>query len=329
MSNIVKKVLLVVNFGGPRDLLEVPSFLVSLLTDEDVIRTPFPAFFQRWFFRRIAIKRSVNVAEDYETIGGRSPIFADTEWITEALSKRLNLPALAFHRYIESTHEPFVNSLYSLSPEEIVVFPLFPQFSYATTGSIARWFSSHVDTNYVNRMKWIPSYYKDPLYIQAFVSLIKDFLAEKGLSEEDTLLFFSAHGLPVKYILDGDPYQKECQESFLLIKEFFPLASSLLAYQSKFGRGKWLEPSTGDLCKKPQDWLGNKKHVVIIPLSFSSDHIETLFEIEQLYVSSLRLLGISAYRCPALGRREDWVASAAGIIEQGGHTSNQALIRTS
>ncbi len=327
MSKSIKKILVVVNFGGPRDLIEVPSFLVSLLTDEDVIRTPFPAFFQKWFFRRIALKRAVGVAKDYEKIGGGSPIFADTEWIAGELSKQLELPTLTFHRYIESTHPLFLKALYELKPEEIVVFPLFPQFSYATTGSIARWFSVHVDCNYVNRMKWIRSYCKNTFYIQAFTSLIREFLQEKNIEEEEALLFFSAHGLPVKYVKSGDSYQKECEESFLDIKKSFPLASSLLAYQSKFGRGEWLGPSTGDLCQKPEKWLGDKKHVVIIPLSFSSDHIETLFEIEELYISSLRSLGVSAYRCPALGRRADWVNAAMHIIEEESKISNQGLIR--
>ncbi len=327
MSNAIKKILVVVNFGGPRDLIEVPSFLVSLLTDEDVIRTPFPAFFQKWFFRRIALKRAVNVAKDYEQIGGGSPIFADTEWVAKELSKQLELHTLTFHRYIESTHPLFLKALYELKPEEIVVFPLFPQFSYATTGSIARWFSVHIDCNYVNRMKWIRSYSKNTFYIQAFISLIQEFLLEKKIKEEEALLFFSAHGVPVKYILEGDSYQKECEESFFAIKKAFPLASSLLAYQSKFGRGKWLEPSTGDLCQRPDKWLGEKKHVVIIPLSFSSDHIETLFEIEELYINSLRSLGVSAYRCPALGRRDDWIHAAARIIQEEATTSNQALVR--
>lgn len=322
-----KTILLVVNFGGPRNQAEVSSFLRTLLTDEDVIRTSLPSFLQKALFKRIAKKRAPLVALDYEKIGGGSPIFADTEWMAEALGRILEIPALAFHRYLESTHASFLESLKNLQPEEILVFPLFPQFSYATTGSIARWFSDHLPLSCTKRMSWIKSYPQHKAYIGAFVALVREFLEEKKIEESEALLFFSAHGLPCQFIEEGDVYQKECIASYAAIAKQFPKAKSLLAYQSKFGKGEWLEPSTGDLCKKPEEFIGDKKHVVFLPLSFSSDHIETLFEIEELYVGSLKAQRISAYRCPALGRRSDWVDAAAEIIKDRSFVSNQMLIR--
>lgn len=322
-----KTLLLVVNFGGPRNLPEVSSFLEELLTDEDVIRTPLPAFLQNAFFRRIARKRAPKVAEDYKKIGGKSPIFSDTNYVAEALGKKLALPVLAFHRYLRSTHKSFLKEIHESGAEEIIVFPLYPQFSYATTGSIARWFSSHVQKSIVQKMKWVKSYAEHPGFVAPFSSLIREFLVENNLEESETALLFSAHGVPVKFIIDGDVYKQECENSFHAISQQFPLAASTLAFQSKFGRGEWLQPSTEDLCERPSEIFKGKKHAVFIPLSFSSDHIETLFEIEELYVGPLRDKGLSAYRCPALGRREEWITGAKAIIQDAVFLQNHELVR--
>ena len=315
------------NFGGPRDQLEVPSFLKELLTDGDVIRTPLPAFLQNAFFRRVARKRAPVVAEDYAMIGGGSPIFADTEWLAEALGSKLSLPFLAFHRYLTSTHKSFLESIRSMDPDEIIVFPLFPQFSYATTGSTARWFSSHLDEKYVRRMRWITSYPQHKGFTTPFTSLIREFLQEKGLKESETALLFSAHGLPVKFIQRGDVYQKECEASFSAIGQNFPAAKLKLSFQSKFGRGAWIGPATADLCKRPEEIFQGRKHAVFIPLSFPSDHIETLFEVEELYVKPLREKGLSAHRCPALGRSEAFLLGIQEILQEGVFLPNELLIR--
>lgn len=327
-KNTVSKIaLVVVNFGGPRNLLEVSDFLVSLLTDPDVIRTGFPSFIQKPFFRKIAQKRAPKIAEDYAKIGGGSPIFSDTEWMAKTLSEILQVKALTFHRYLESTHKDFLDSLDKIEADEILIFPLFPQFSYVTTGSIARWFSKQVKKEILHKMRWISSYSSHEAYIEAFCSLIREFLEEKKLQE--VTLLFSAHGLPVKYVKEGDPYQQECEVSFKAIAEKFSEHTSLLAYQSQFGRGKWLKPSTLNICTAPHLFLDPNKPVVFIPLSFSSDHIETLFEIEEQYVKPLKNLGFSAYRCPALGRRPDWVEAAKTIIQEAKLVENHTLIRPS
>lgn len=322
-----KKVLLVVNFGGPRDLEEVPDFLEALLTDEDVIRTPFPSFFQRWFFSKIARRRSKKVAKDYASIGGKSPIFEDTEWFAKALGDSLGMVSIAFHRYLRRTHVDFLKKIEGVDADEIWVFPLFPQFSYATTGSIARWLKDHVRSSVYRKMKWIFSYADDESYIRVFINRIREFLEENQLKEEETFLLFSAHGLPEKFIQEGDPYQKECEQSYHLIAQGFLKAKTCLSYQSKFGRAKWIQPSTLDMCLHVKEWISDKKQVVFIPLSFTSDHIETLFEIEEEYVAPLKEMGYTAYRCPALGRRVDWISAAHMILEQKNKVEGELLIR--
>ena len=324
---MAKIALLVVNFGGPRNLEEVPAFLEDLLTDKDVIRTPIPSFFQDYFFKIVAKKRSVKVAKDYEMIGGKSPIFEDTQWVAAALGRALDLPSAAFHRYLRQTHKDSLDKLQAIDAEEIWVFPLFPQFSYATTGSIARWFKENTSVSFHQKMKWVRSYSAHESYIGAFTQNTREFIEEKSLQEEETVLLFSAHGLPESFIQEGDPYQKECEETFEKVSSEFPKALSLLSYQSKFGRAKWIEPSTIGMCSQVKTWIGIKKQIVFLPLSFTSDHIETLFEVEQEYMKPLRDLGYKVYRSPALGRRQGWVEAMKEILLGSKKVENTLLIR--
>lgn len=327
MSKMPKIAVLIINFGGPRDLEEVPDFLEALLTDKDVIRSPLPAFFQDWFFKKIARKRSLKISKDYALIGGKSPIFEDTEWVAQSLGQSMNLPSLAFHRYLRKTHSSFIEKIQSMDVDEFWVFPLFPQFSYATTGSVARFFSNNLPLSICRKMKWVSSYPTQEMYVKAFTKNTQEFLEKKGLKEEETAFLFSAHGLPESFIQEGDPYQKECEESFWKLSLKFPKASSFLSYQSKFGRAKWISPSTAEFCFQVKEWIGDKKQIVFLPLSFTSDHIETMFEIEQEYISPLQSSGFSAYRCPALGRRLDWIEAMQSILVEGIKVDNDQLIR--
>jgi ferrochelatase len=306
---------------------EIPSFLTSLLTDGDVIRTSFPRFFEKWFFKRVARQRAQIIAHDYKLIGGKSPIFEDTESIAQEIRSRLNLPVITFHRYLTETHAETIRLIQESSSAEFIVFPLFPQFSYATTGSIARFFEDNFDEKTLSRMRWIRSYPIHTNYISAMQNVIADFLKKERLEEKDVALFFSAHGLPQEFVDEGDPYERECHRSFDAIRKAFPKAHSLLAFQSKFGPGEWLRPYTSELCEIPQTWNHGKRNVVFIPLSFTSDHIETLFEIEYQYLPAIRAQGLEAFRCPAMNLRKDWLDAIVQILKEPFYAMNEHLIR--
>jgi ferrochelatase len=309
---------LLVNFGGPRNLDEIGSFLQELLCDQDVIRTPFPLFLHNWFFSRVAKKRSLKIKEDYELIGGKSPIYFDTEALAKALSIKLNAPVLTFHRYLRETHAASLERI--KKAKDLTVIPLFPQFSFATTGSIARFFSKH----FTQELKWIKSYPSHPAFIAAYQKRIATFLKEKNLKEEESVFLFSAHGLPKKFVEEGDPYEKECQSSYQALLSLFPKAIGKLCYQSKFGRGEWLRPYTNEAAAAISTWNQGRKNVIFIPLSFTSDHIETLFEVEKLY---LPLIGEGAYRCPALNLEPYWIDALAQIAKEPNLICNSCLIR--
>ncbi len=316
---------ILVNFGGPRTLREVTPFLEDLLSDQDVIQTPLPEWLHRFIFSSVARKRAQRVVNDYRTIGGGSPIYADTEKLAKLL--KLSIPSIyTFHRYLRKTHRDFIRSSKTWE-EDLVVFPLFPHFSYATTGSIARWFVRNLPLKMIDRMQWIPSYPTHPAYIAAFVGHIKSFLKQQSLIETKTLLLFSAHGLPQSYVDEGDPYVKECEASFHAIRACFPEAQHLLSYQSQFGKALWTKPSTKDVCTQIQDYARKCDDVVFIPLSFTSDHIETLFEIEQEYLPVCRERGIRAHRCPALGFNPEWIRAISEILKSQPKVPIYELIR--
>lgn len=315
--------ILLVNFGGPRSKNEVAPFLQSLLCDRDVIRTRFPTFFHNWLFSRIARKRALKVSEDYEEIGGGSPIYFDTEALAEALSNKLQIPVYTFHRYLPATHAESMRKIEEA--QELKVLPLFPQFCYATTGSIARFFSHFAP----QKLRWIKSYAAHPSFVSAYQRRIADFLREKQLKEEETALLFSAHGVPKTFIDEGDIYELECKLSYREVMKAFPKVKSELSFQSKFGRGEWLRPYTDETCERVLEWHQGRKNIVFVPISFTSDHIETLYEIEKLYLPIIAGKGLNAYRCPALNREEYWIDALVEILKETNFCNNQMLIRKS
>lgn len=315
------------NFGGPRDLTEVAPFLRELLIDKEVLQTPFPQPLHTLLFSRIAKKRAVQVARDYASIGGSSPIYADTEAVAKLVQPHLDMPIITFHRYLPKTHRDFIQKIKQIPSGNILVFPFFPQFTYATSGSIAKWFSKKLPKQLHSRIFWIQSYAAASPYIDLFTHNIRSYLEEHAIDDEKTLLLFSAHGLPKRYVEMGDLYEKECQLSYQNIIANFPKQKTLLAYQSKFGRSEWLKPYTETVCREFTQCYPSIKRALFIPLSFTSDHIETLYEVETMYMSLLKQVGISPYRLPAFNRQAKWIEAIIAIIRSLPVSSNDILIR--
>jgi ferrochelatase len=319
--------LLLVNFGGPRNSDEIAPFLTSLLQDRDVVRTRLPTFLNNWLFGRIARKRAHKIKEDYDQIGGRSPIYFDTESIAASLSQKLNTEVITFHRYLPATHADSLRAIESSTAPLLRVLPLFPQFCYATTGSIARFFAHNLSRRTRNKLRWISSYASHSAFITSYQQRLRIFLDQNNLKESETTLLFSAHGVPQSFSCEGDPYESECEASFQAVSAAFPAALARLSYQSKFGRGEWIKPYTDQTCQTALQWTQNRPHIVIVPITFTSDHIETLFEIEKLYLPLLRAQNLNAYRCPALNLEPYWLDALASIAQSPALTTNAMLIR--
>ncbi len=328
LSNVKKKQgLLIVNFGGPRNLKEVAPFLQALLCDQEVLRTPFPKWLHYLIFSRVANKRAKTIAADYQAIGGKSPIYDDTEKVAKALRQILPYPVCTLHRYLPTTHPFFIEQLLDPTIEEWLVFPMFPQFSYTTSGSIAKLLRKKLPLNLENKLRWIKSYPDQKAYVDLFTARIKKYMQEQNIPENKWFLVFSAHGLPQKYIDEGDPYQSECQTSYTAISNHFQ-CPSILCYQSKFGPGEWVKPYTIDVSMNIETFAKNQKHVLFIPLAFTSDHIETLHEVESEYLPLIREKGYIAHRLAAFNDKADWIKTIVALIDGATTTvTNQMLIR--
>lgn len=307
--------LILANFGGPRNLEEVEPFLIELLNDTDVIWPKLPLFFHRWLFTRIAKKRALRVKEDYKRMGGKSPIYEDTENLAKALSQKLQISVICFHRYLKATHPLFLKRVEEEVKSPTLVLPLFPQYSYATTGSLARFFKKNLLKETVNNLRWIRSFAGYKGFIASYVKKIKETLDKNQLLEEEVALLFSSHGVPENFILKKDTYQQECQISYQEVAKAFPKASCLLSFQSRFGPEEWLKPYTEEVCQNLPPAFWDKKAVMVIPLSFISDHIETLYEIEDLYLPLIRKQGKIALRCPALNLDAEWIEGLLQLIQ--------------
>ncbi|WP_348663681.1 ferrochelatase [Chlamydia vaughanii] len=313
---------LLANFGGPRQSSDIEVFLTSLLTDSDVTGGSLPSFIHKRLFTLIAKRRTHKVIPFYNCIGGFSPIYQDTESLAKTLSSYLDKPVITFHRYLPDTHRKTIQQLEAFQDAPIVGVPLFPHFTYAVTGSIVRFVYKHLPSLNIS---WISNFGNHPQFISCMIDHIQQFLQFHDIPEDNCCLLFSAHGLPMKYIHQGDPYNTQCEKSFEAISERLSNIETHLCYQSKFGPGKWLTPSTKKMCETLNT---NKKYVLIVPFGFTSDHIETLYEIEKEYLSILTGRNYHALRIPTIYQSPNWVASLATIIQSSPHKEKLGLIKS-
>lgn len=315
------------NLGGPDDLASVEPFLVNLFRDREIIQLPGGAGLQPWMARLIAKVRGPSVRDNYRRIGGGSPQLRITREQATALEDRLN-----FGRDYDSSFRVFIAMRYSRpSADEaleaivaagirrIVTLTLFPHWSKATTGSSRnefervlsgpRWKDSSFEITHIEQ------YADNPLYLDAVAATVRD--AWDGVPESRrarTVLLFSAHGLPQRFIDQGDPYVAQIDTTRFGVLERLELPNrQLLAFQSRTGPVKWIGPGTEEVLAE----LGEEgvTDVLVIPLSFVSDHIETLYEVDMLFADAARAAGITGYyRPPALNCHPLFIEALADLV---------------
>lgn len=277
-------------------------FLYNLFSDRDIIRLG-PYFLQRPIAFIISMLRTGKTERAYSLIGGKSPILDITEAQAKELEEALNsgsgIRDSAFKVYVGMRYwypsiEEAVNRAISEGSERLLALSLYPHYSIATTGSAMREFE-RVIRDRKNRIEFssIRSWFDNPFYIDAMVDVIK-----KGFIKSGQIpVLFSAHSLPERFIIEGDPYLDEIKGTIGEISKRIEM-EYYLSFQSKSGPVKWLEPSTEEmlhrLAKK------NIKNLLVVPISFVSDHIETLYEIDILYKGIADKLGINLIRTESL-----------------------------
>lgn len=310
--------------GGPDSLEAVEPFLRNLFLDPDIIPMGPLGFLRGPLARYIARKRSVPVRGRYAMIGRKSPIGELTERqrakLAEAVSPYIDPVVVTAMRYWRPFTRDAVEALRKAGPlDEIVLLPLYPHYSYATTlSSLKEWRRVYGQPGGGPREKSIEHFYNHPLYIQALVERIGVCLRQFPDSSRIHLLF-SAHGLPMSLVEKGDPYPKQVEETVRLTCELgakkfanWP-KTHLLCYQSRVGPAKWLEPSfLGTLERLGHDGV---KEMLVVPISFVTEHIETLHEINIDGRADAKKFGIETFRMmPAVGDSPVFIAALKDLV---------------
>lgn len=290
-----KTAVLLLQMGGPDSLESVEPFLYNLFSDREIIKIG-PAFLQPFIARMIVKRRAPKSAANYAQIGGKSPLRELTEQQAAALESALGEPHRCFvaMRYWHPLAPEALASIASQGIKRIVAVSLYPHYSRATSGSSFNDLDRSLK-EYSPRLEVtsVRQFFDHPLYIKALVEKIEQGLAT--FTERSRVqLFFSAHSLPQSFIAEGDPYLDHIQTTVRLVMEQLSGVSHHLAFQSRAGPVKWLEPSTGDKLKEIA--AAGHTDVLMVPLSFVSDHIETLHEIDIEYREIAEHLGITNFR---------------------------------
>ncbi|MDW7711894.1 MAG: ferrochelatase [Deferrisomatales bacterium] len=308
-----KIAVVLLNMGGPDSLDAVRPFLHNLFSDPAIL--PAPAFVRRPLAWWIAKRRAPRSAENYRAIGGRSPLGEITRAQAKALEAELG-PGYAVTvamRYWHPRAAEAARAVQASGARAIVALPLYPQFSRATSGSSLADMERALAEEGLDGLprEVIRSWEDFPPYVSALAACVREAL--EGL--EGATVLFSAHGLPVKLIEGGDPYLGHVQATVAAVMTHLPGVPYRLAFQSRTGPVRWLEPSVADeLAALAGQGV---KRVVVVPVSFVSDHIETLHEIDVEYRELAESLGFEVFRrSPSLNTRPSFVRALAQLVRE-------------
>jgi ferrochelatase len=265
------------NLGGPDSLEAVEPFLFNLFSDHDIFGIPFG---QKLFARMMSRLRGPKVREKYKQIGGRSPINEWTELQRSMLQQEFQeadaeIEVFTAMRYWKPTIEDTAEKISEKSFEKIALLPLYPHYSTTTTGSsFNEW--RRVYRGETDRLKYVYEYFDNHKYVAALNERIDETIRRfPETVRGDIQIVFSAHGIPESLAKKGDPYANQIEETVRCVMEARKFSHEyLVCFQSKVGPAKWLEPSTDSMIKSLA--AQRKRHLLVVPVSFVSDHIETL-----------------------------------------------------
>lgn len=303
--------VLLLNMGGPNNLDEVQEYIYNLLADPLMIRIPMGAILQKPLARFIARKRAPKVRKRYELIGGRSPIDEATSRQAELLSTSLDLPVGYAMRYTQPRADTAVLSLQSRGVRRLIVLPLYPQYSTVSTLSSINDFielnAGRLDYRIIDR------HYNNPLYIRAMAQALNNAITEVDLSLKTSVLF-AAHSIPESYIRSGDPYADEVGKTARSICDELKLElPHSLAYQSRVGPVKWRGPTLDE----ELEVIAGKgfEQLIVQPLSFVSENLETLFDLDIEFKESCEKAGIKQmHRIPTPGTSQPYIDALSDIV---------------
>jgi ferrochelatase len=314
--------VLLFNLGGPENLQDVRPFLYNLFSNPEIIRIKSTVL-RRLLAQLIATIRQGKSRDLYRQIGGVSPLRKITEAQAGALSARLSERGYASNVYVgmrcwKPSIDEAVDRILKDQVTRLVLLPLFPQYSVTTTGSCLKHFqvlAERLSLSARMEISAIRAWFDEPLYVQSMADLIREGLrAFPDRADEKVRLLYSAHSIPARYVEEGDPYLEQTERSVALINARLGIAyPSTLAFQSKVGPVKWLSPATRDVLKE----LGREgiTRVLAVPISFVSDHIETLQEMDISYRNLAARSGIREFhRVASLNLYPKFIDALANLV---------------
>tara|TARA_B100000700_G_scaffold116974_1_gene131635 strand:+ start:6483 stop:7502 length:1020 start_codon:yes stop_codon:yes gene_type:complete len=310
----MKKAVILFNLGGPDKLESVEPFLFNLFNDPAIIS--IPSIIRYPLAKFISKKRAPIAKNIYKEIGNKSPILeltqAQAKSLENSLLKNGNYKCFVVMRCWHPRAVDIIKEVKEYNPEEIVLLPLYPQYSASTSGSsIKEWNDLCKKENFNIKTKTICCYPSENNFLESHATLIKKTI--KNLDKNFKLLF-SAHGLPENKIKKGDPYQWQVEQTVQGIMSRLKEENLdyIISYQSRVGPLKWIGPSTDEVIIK---YSREKKGIVIVPVAFVSDHSETLVELDIEYKKLAEKNGCSFYkRVPALGIEENFIKGLTELV---------------
>lgn len=312
--------VVLLQLGGPDSLDAVEPFLYNLFRDPDIINFPMSFLFRKRLARIIARKRSPKIREHYQHMGGKSPILDLTEDQRRALEDKLNQTidskvVIAMRYWKPFTFEA-IRELKHEGIQDVILLPLYPQYSVSTTGSSVNEWNRAVKAEQVEHwnVMVVQDYHTHPDFIAAFVDRINESLEKFPIEKRhEVYLVFSAHGTPTKLVRKGDPYKFQIEATVdEIMKTGKYTQPHTLCYQSRIGPEKWLEPFTDDTVER----LAKEgvKHMIIIPVAFVSEHIETLFELDVEVREIAEKNGVEQFEVmPALNDHPKYIDALAHV----------------
>jgi protoporphyrin/coproporphyrin ferrochelatase len=314
-----KIAVILFNLGGPDKAESIRPFLINFFMDKNIIRAPYPVRFL--VSRLIAWRRSKNEAgASYGMLGGKSPLLENTQAQAAALESKLGAGFKVFvtMRYWHPMAAQILKDVQQFAPDEIILLPLYPQYSTTTTrSSFQDWFKEANRAGLDIPTQMVCCYPFDKGFVAASADNIKtaynDFMRKNGVAPR---VLFSAHGLPEKIIAEGDSYQWACIESAKTIAAATEIDNLdwSVCYQSRVGPLKWIRPSTEEALEKAAH---DKVPVLIYPHAFVNEHVETLVEIEEEYRHLATEMGITGFeRVPTVSCHPDFIAGLADLVRE-------------
>lgn len=314
--------VVLMNLGGPDNEAAVQPFLFNLFFDPQIIRLPTPL---RWLVAKIISRRRAPVAQEiYAHMGGKSPILEETDAQAEVLEQELDRRGIKSQVFVTMRYwHPFaqetVEAVKAFQPDEVILLPLYPQFSTTTSqSSLMDWTRAAAHTGLDVPTRQVCCYPVTGNFITGHAALIAKSVEaagfDVGANLASTRLLFSAHGLPRKIVDAGDPYPAQVEATSKAVARCLPWPDLdwRISYQSRVGPLEWIGPDTEAEIKAAGK---DGKSLVVVPIAFVSEHSETLVELDIEYRDLARKSGVSQYiRVPALGIQDDFIRALGDVV---------------